>query len=110
MDKQAAANAVAVTEIRVTEDGIKARIAKVDYYLLPNSTITICNVTLDNGYSVRGESGCVDPANFNPELGRQFAYEQAFAKMWPLFGLLLAERVYESANQVQPPSSLLILP
>lgn len=77
---------------KVTKDGIEARIKSVDYHIIPNTTVTICNITLDNGFSVRGESACVDPRNFNMEIGRQIAYRQAFDKLWQLEGYLLCER------------------
>lgn len=76
---------------KVTKDSIEAKIAKVDYLVLPDSTVTLCNITLKNGYSVRGESACVDPRNFNVEIGKGLAYKQAFDKLWPLEGYLLAE-------------------
>lgn len=77
---------------KVTPDSIKAKIAKIDYLVLPDSTVTLCNITLKNGYSVRGESACVDPRNFNVEIGKGLAYKQAFDKLWPLEGYLLAEK------------------
>lgn len=77
---------------KVTKDSIEAKIAKVDYIVLPDSTVTLCNITLKNGYSVRGESACVDPRNFNLDIGKGLAYKQAFDKIWPLEGYLLAER------------------
>jgi len=76
---------------KVTKDSIEAKIAKVDYMVLPDSTVTLCNITLKNGYSVRGESACVDPRNFNIEIGKGLAYKDAFGKIWPLEGYLLAE-------------------
>lgn len=76
---------------KVTKDSIEAKIAKVDYLVLPDSTVTLCNITLRNGYSVRGESACVDPRNFNVEIGKGLAYKKAFDALWPLEGYLLAE-------------------
>ena len=76
---------------KVTKDSIEEKIAKVDYLVLPDSTVTLCNITLKNGYSVRGESACVDPRNFNVEIGKGLAYKQAFDRLWPLEGYLLAE-------------------
>lgn len=76
---------------RVTKEYMEARIASTEFSTLPKSTVTICNITLDNGYSVRGESACVDPANFNREIGEKIAHDNAFNKLWPLFGFLLAE-------------------
>ncbi len=82
---------------KVTKDGIERRIKDTDYMVLPNSTVTVCNITLENGFSVRGESACVDPGNFNMEIGRQIAYRDAFSKLWQLEGYLLAERRFQSA-------------
>lgn len=70
---------------------MEGRIASIDYSNLPKTTVTLCNITLDNGYSVRGESACVDPVNFNKEIGEKIAHDNAFNKLWPLFGFLLAE-------------------
>ena len=83
---------------KVTKEGIEARIADVDYLVLPNSTVTMCNIKLDNGFSVRGESACVDPRNFNLEIGQNIAYREAFAKLWQLEGYLLAEKRFQLAK------------
>jgi hypothetical protein len=56
-------------------------------------------ITLENGYSVRGESACVDPTNFNKEIGENFAYEDAVRKIWPLEGYLLKEQMYRQSLQ-----------
>lgn len=77
---------------KVTKDSIEQKIAKVDYMVLPDSTVTICNITLKNGFSVRGESACVDPRNFNIEIGKGLSYKDAFGKLWQLEGYALAER------------------
>lgn len=84
---------------KVTKEGIEARIAGTDYMVLPNSTVTVCNVKLENGFSVRGESACVDPRNFNMEIGKQLAYRDAFSKLWAFEGYLLAERRFQKAAQ-----------
>ena len=81
---------------KVTKDQILSRIKSVDYSMLPKSTVTLCNITLDNGFSVRGESACVDPANFDQKIGEEIAYNNAFNKLWPLFGFLLAEHRFNS--------------
>ncbi|MCG7945844.1 MAG: Gp49 family protein [Candidatus Thiodiazotropha taylori] len=81
---------------KVTKEGIDARIADVSYTVLQDSTVTICNIVLDNGFSVRGESACVDPRNFNMQVGREIAYRDAFNKLWQLEGYLLVERIYKS--------------
>lgn len=82
---------------RVTKQYIESRIVSGGYITPENTTMTICLITLDNGYTVRGEAACVDPANFNPDLGQKFAYDDAFRKLWPLFGFLLAEKRHLTA-------------
>lgn len=77
---------------KVTKEGIEQRIVGCDYIVLPNSTTTICNIKMVNGFSVRGESSCVDSRNFDMEIGRQIAYRDAFSKLWQLEGYLLAEK------------------
>ena len=80
---------------KVTKDSIEAKIAKVDYMIIPDSTVTLCNITMANGYSVRGESACVDKRNFDVEIGKAISYRDAFNKLWSLEGYLLAERSYK---------------
>ena len=70
-----------------------SRMKNVAYFVLPDTTCTICNITMVNGFGVRGESACVDPRNFDQAIGREIAYENAFQKLWELEGYLLAERI-----------------
>jgi hypothetical protein len=72
---------------------IISRMKDVSYFVIPGTTCTICNITMANGFGVRGESACVDPRNFDEAIGRGIAYENAFDKLWQLEGYLLAERL-----------------
>lgn len=81
---------------KITVASIDARIDSVTYHRIPNTTITVCAIKMVNGFTVIGESACVDPVNFNVELGKEFAYEKAFGQLWVLEGYLLAERIYQS--------------
>lgn len=81
---------------RVTITAMQERIAGVEY--LTNLTMTVCIITMKNGYKVLGESACVDPAEFNKALGEQYAYEDAIRNLWPLEGYLLAERRYQQSQ------------
>ena len=80
--------------VRVTKDMIERRIAGTSYTVLPGTTVTICQIMLDNGFSVRGESACVDPKNFNKDIGETHAYSDAFDKLWAFFGFLICEMKY----------------
>ena len=81
---------------KVTKDSINLKIKSADYMILPNSTVTICNLILENGFSVRGESACVHSDNFNKKIGEEIAYRDAFSKIWQLEGYLLAQKRYEN--------------
>lgn len=85
------------TENKVTKDGIERRIAKVQYQRIEGTTLTICVITIDNGFTVTGESACVDPAAFNESIGQTIAYDNAFEKLWSLEGYLLKERLHQAA-------------
>lgn len=75
---------------RTTLAEIENRIADTSYLRL-NDTVTICNLTLDNGYSVRGESDCGDPRRYDQRIGEKLARDQAIGHLWPLFKFMLAE-------------------
>lgn len=77
----------------VTRAGIEAKIVKEDYLTGVGDRLTICVLTLANGFIVTGESACVDPANFDAALGRKIAREVALEKIWPLEGYLLREQM-----------------
>ena len=55
--------------------------------------LTFCVLVLRNGFTVTGESACASPENFNAEIGRQIARENAVAKVWPLMGYELRSKL-----------------
>lgn len=58
--------------------------------------VTICIIVMKNGFKVEGTSACVDPSNYNEEVGRQYAYENAFEKLWELEGYVLKQKMFEA--------------
>lgn len=78
----------------VTVEGINEKIKGITTYQLPDTTITIAVITLENGFTVTGESACADPANFDAEIGKEMAVNNAFDKIWPLEGYLLKEKLF----------------
>lgn len=56
-------------------------------------TLTFCVLILKNGFTVTGESACASPENFDPEIGKKIAYENAREKIWMLEGCLLKEEL-----------------
>jgi len=78
---------------RLTPDYIDAQIKAEDYYVFPDTTMTVCALTLQNGFVVIGESAAASPENFNQEIGRTIARKNARERIWPLEGYLLRERL-----------------
>lgn len=58
-------------------------------------TLTFCVLVLKNGFTVTGESACASPENFDPEIGKKVARENAREKIWVLEGYLLKQRLHE---------------
>ena len=55
--------------------------------------LTFCVLVLRNGFTVTGESACASPENFDAELGRKIARQNAVAKIWPLMGYELRSKL-----------------
>jgi hypothetical protein len=51
--------------------------------------ITICVLTLRNGYTIIGTSACASPENFDATIGRKIARQNAIQQIWPLLGYAL---------------------
>ena len=77
----------------VTINDIENEIIKETYHVFEGTTVTVCLLTLKNGYHVIGHSACVDPKNFNKELGEKIAKEQAVDKCWELLGFRLRDQL-----------------
>lgn len=58
--------------------------------------LTFCVLVLRNGFTVTGESACASPENFDAEIGRKIARQNAISKVWPLMGYELRSRIANS--------------
>ena len=85
----------------VTIQQISAKIKNESYLVLPDGRTTLCTLTLENGYTVHGTSACVDPTDFNMDIGRFHAFNKAMDEIWPLEGYLLAQFIYENTPKTQ---------
>lgn len=99
-----------LTAPRVTPADIEANIASEHYFTawdgaslqldgpsdIPTALrlLTFCVLVLRNGFTVTGESACASPENFDAELGRKIARQNAVSKMWPLMGYALKEKLH----------------
>ena len=72
-------------------DGVSVEAAKSPAFCFERSLslLTFCVLVLRNGFTVTGESACASPENFDAELGRKIARQNAIDKVWPLMGYAL---------------------
>ncbi len=104
-----------LTAPRITLQDIEANITSEFYFTAadgvegasghrPNSVragtalglLTFCVLVLRNGFTVTGESACASPENFDAEIGRKIARQNAVQKLWPLMGYHLKQKLAES--------------
>jgi hypothetical protein len=89
-----------LTAPRVTPEDIEANIASEVSFVVGSvlkdcpihdnlNRLTICVLTLRNGFTIIGESAVASPTNFDPDLGRKIARANAINKVWPLMGYKL---------------------
>ena len=62
----------------------------------PRSLLTFCVLVMRNGFTVTGESACASPGNFDAEIGRKIARQNAINKVWPLLGFRLRDQLAQS--------------
>lgn len=104
-----------LTAPRITPDDVKANIASEHYFTAaqalrlggtephPLDLLTFCVLVLKNGFTVTGESACASPENFDAEIGRRIARDNAVAKIWPLMGYELRSHLHERAQYLAQP-------
>jgi hypothetical protein len=79
----------------ITPEHIESVVKEQEFILHEGSSLTICVLTLQNGFVVTGESACASPANFNQKIGEKIAYKNAMDKIWMLEGYLLKQQLYD---------------
>ena len=96
-----------LTAPRITPEDIETNIAQENYFTAWDGAervshhrpdpalklLTFCVLVLRNGFTVTGESACASPANFDAEIGKKIARQNAVQKIWPLMGYALKERL-----------------
>lgn len=55
--------------------------------------LTVCLLVTRNGFTIIGKNAPASPDNFDAELGRKLAYEDAVRQLWPLMGYALRDKL-----------------
>jgi len=77
----------------VTDQKVSEAIKSVDFF--NNGKTTVAIVELKNGFNIVGQASCVDKSNFNEDLGKKYAMEDAVKKVYELEAYLLQEKLYK---------------
>ena len=64
--------------------------------------LTICVLVLKNSFTVVGHSACASPENFDAEIGRKVARQDAVRQVWPLLGYALRDKLHASETAIEP--------
>lgn len=60
--------------------------------------VTYVTVRMKNGFTLRESTTCVDPTNYDEEVGKQICLEKIEDKIWFLLGYALQDKVYKESN------------
>lgn len=83
-----------MSEVRVTEEQIKKILSEsVVEDLKIGSKTTVVHATLPNGFIIVESSSCVDPANYDHDLGKQICMKRIEDKVWMLEGYFLQKSI-----------------
>ena len=93
MDTEEMIQEKGLTAPRITPEHIDQCVADIAYHQL-TPVLTVCVMTLVNGFVVTGESACASPENFDKEIGEKISYDVAKEQIWLLEGYLLKERLH----------------
>ena len=88
-----------MTNIKVTQEEVKENMQDVIVRTLDDfgKPCTYVTVRMKNGFTLRESTTCVDPANYNEEIGKQICLEKIEDKIWFLLGYALQEKVYQES-------------
>lgn len=64
------------------------------------SCLTLCLVVCKNGFVLVGKSAAADPQNYNEEMGKKAACEDAMKQLWPLLGYQMRTKLAQDSENV----------
>ncbi len=82
--------------MKLTEEYIKSRVAKAEFFHLEGTTTMICTMRTVSGFTIIESEACLDPDEFDEAIGSELSYKKALGKLWELEGY------YHSCLALQP--------
>lgn len=80
----------------VTLEQVKENMQDVIVHTLDDfgKPITYVTIRMKNGFILHESTTCVDPANYNEEIGKEICLRKLEDKVWFLLGYQLQEQLY----------------
>ncbi len=75
----------------VSTESADAAIKAEHYHHFEGTTVTVCVIELVNGFTVIGKGACANPGNFDAELGKELARDDAYNQIFPHLAFMLCE-------------------
>lgn len=69
------------------------KIVDTQFHHFEGTTCTVCCITMDNGFTFVGQSACVNPEDFDSELGEEYALQVALSHALDAEAYLQKERM-----------------
>lgn len=81
-------NSVTIEQVRANMQDVIVRTLQ-DF----EKPCTYVTVRMKNGFTIRESTTCVDPANYDEEIGKQICLEKIEDKIWFLLGYALQDKI-----------------
>lgn len=62
--------------------------------------VTYVTVRMKNGFTLRESTTCVDPANYDENVGKQICLEKIEDKVWMLLGYALQDKIADEKSEL----------
>jgi len=85
----------------LTYEYLEALIAHEGYHHFPNTGVTVCCLSVKNGYSVTESVVCANRAAFDETTGNRRSRRKALETLMGLEYYLLRQRLYESRTNTK---------
>ena len=90
---------------RVTEEDIDLAVSlakDIQYHRFPHTAITVCCLTMSNGFCVIGYSAAASLENFDMDTGMSLALDEVKNKLWELLGFRLKQALFDGPIKDRP--------
>ena len=90
---------------RLTPQDIDGMVSRVEYWRVPRTTTMVCCIITTSGFTVLGKAACVSAVNYDENIGKKIAYDNAREKIWELEGYRLNWLLHDSNRYAITPEN-----